>query len=145
MDPGPLFPGMVNTVGALLPALIAFGIVVARQARSGLRRAQRPPPGMALAQAQTGLDEEQARSLLARDDRRSVEEALKRWRELEKKSQPGSPPWFRAKYSLALSHYRLGNTQQAAKIIELLQLLHPGSGGPEMKARFDDLLRRCRE
>lgn len=33
---GPLFPGMVNTVGALLPALISLGIVVARQARSGL-------------------------------------------------------------------------------------------------------------
>lgn len=32
----PLFPGMVNTVGALLPALISIGIVVARRARSGL-------------------------------------------------------------------------------------------------------------
>jgi uncharacterized membrane protein len=39
MDPGPLFPGMVNTVGAVLPALIAIGLVVARQARSGLGRA----------------------------------------------------------------------------------------------------------
>jgi hypothetical protein len=36
MDFGPLFPGMVNTVGALLPALISLGIVVARGARSGL-------------------------------------------------------------------------------------------------------------
>lgn len=36
MDLGPLFPGMVNTVGALLPALISFVIVVARRARSGL-------------------------------------------------------------------------------------------------------------
>jgi hypothetical protein len=36
MDLGTLFPGMVNTVGALLPALISFGIVVARWARSGL-------------------------------------------------------------------------------------------------------------
>lgn len=39
MDPGPLFPGMVNMVGALLPALIAVGLVVARRARSGLGRA----------------------------------------------------------------------------------------------------------
>jgi hypothetical protein len=39
MDPGPLLPGMVNTVGALLPALIAIGLVVARRARSGLGRA----------------------------------------------------------------------------------------------------------
>jgi len=36
MDFGPLFPGMVNTVGALLPALISLGIVVARRSRSGL-------------------------------------------------------------------------------------------------------------
>lgn len=36
MDLGPLFPGMVHPVGALLPALISFGIVVARRARSGL-------------------------------------------------------------------------------------------------------------
>jgi hypothetical protein len=36
MDFGPLFPGMANTVGALLPALISFGIVVARRARNWL-------------------------------------------------------------------------------------------------------------
>ena len=36
MDPGPLFPGMVNTAGALLPAVISLGIVLARRARSGL-------------------------------------------------------------------------------------------------------------
>jgi len=36
MDLDPLFPGMANTVGAVLPALISFGIVLARRARSGL-------------------------------------------------------------------------------------------------------------
>lgn len=36
MDLDPLFPGMVDTVGALLPALISLGIVLARQARTGL-------------------------------------------------------------------------------------------------------------
>lgn len=36
MDLGPLFPGMVNTEGALLPALISLGIVVAGRARSRL-------------------------------------------------------------------------------------------------------------
>jgi hypothetical protein len=36
MDFGPLFPGMVNTVGALVPALISVGIVVVRRVRSGL-------------------------------------------------------------------------------------------------------------
>jgi hypothetical protein len=36
MDFDPLFPGMVNTVGALLPALISFAFVVARRTRSRL-------------------------------------------------------------------------------------------------------------
>lgn len=36
MEFDPLFPGMANTVGALLPALISFGIILARRARSGL-------------------------------------------------------------------------------------------------------------
>lgn len=37
MDSGSLFPGMVNTVGALLPALISVGFVAARLTRSRLR------------------------------------------------------------------------------------------------------------
>lgn len=36
MDLDPLFPGMPDAVGALLPALISFGIILARRARSGL-------------------------------------------------------------------------------------------------------------
>lgn len=38
MDPGPLFPGMVDTVGCLLPALLSLGFVAARQVRSRLGR-----------------------------------------------------------------------------------------------------------
>lgn len=40
MEVGPFFPGMPDPVGALLPALISIGIVVARQARSGLGTAE---------------------------------------------------------------------------------------------------------
>lgn len=36
MDLDPLFPGMADTVGTLVPALISLGIVAARRARSGL-------------------------------------------------------------------------------------------------------------
>lgn len=38
MDPGPLFPGMVDTVGCVLPALISLSLVAARQARPRLGR-----------------------------------------------------------------------------------------------------------
>ncbi|MDT3705724.1 MAG: hypothetical protein ROZ09_02785 [Thiobacillus sp.] len=40
MEVGPFFPGMPDPVGALLPALISIGIVLARQARSGLGKAE---------------------------------------------------------------------------------------------------------
>lgn len=36
MDLAPLFPGMMNTTGAVLPALISIGIILAGRARSGL-------------------------------------------------------------------------------------------------------------
>lgn len=83
--------------------------------------------------------------LLTRPDRPSLETALAKWRELEKKSKPESPRWYRAKYHVAELHYRLGNPQQAEKIITLLQVLHPDLGGPAMKERFSDLLQRCRK
>jgi uncharacterized membrane protein len=38
MDSVPLFPGMVNTAGCLLPALISLAFVMARQARTRFRK-----------------------------------------------------------------------------------------------------------
>jgi hypothetical protein len=38
MDFGPLFPGMVNTVGGLLPAVISLGFVAARLTHSRLSK-----------------------------------------------------------------------------------------------------------
>jgi hypothetical protein len=77
--------------------------------------------------------------------RGSIATALEKWRELEQKSPPGRRRWFLAKYSVAWLHVEQGNKSQAAKIITLLQLLHPELGGPEMKPRFEELLKRCRE
>lgn len=91
------------------------------------------------------IQEAYARLLSARDDQASLKVALAKWRELEKNSPPRSPRWFRAKYAVASLHYRQGNKQQAAKIIKLLQVLHPELGGPEMKRRFGELLKSCQE
>ena len=71
--------------------------------------------------------------------------ALEKWRELEQKSPPRSRRWFLAKYWVARLHFEQGNRTQAAKIITLLQLLHPELGGPELKPQFEELLSRCRE
>ena len=91
------------------------------------------------------IQEAYAELLSRKGDRESLQAALEQWRQIEKKSPPGSPRWFRAKYAVALTHCDLGNKQQAAQVIGLLKLLHPELGGPEMKARFEQLLERCRQ
>ena len=90
------------------------------------------------------IQEAYARLLSEQSDRESLATALIKWRALEKGSPAGAPRWFRAKYAIALVHYRLGDRRQAAKLITLLQLLRPDLGGPEMKRKFEDLLRDCR-
>jgi len=89
------------------------------------------------------VQEAYASLLSGQGDRVSLQAALSKWRELEKHSAAGSDRWFRAKYSEALIHYRLGDRKKAAKIITLLKLLHPELGGPAMKTQFEELLARC--
>ncbi|MHB8898977.1 MAG: tetratricopeptide repeat protein [Thermoguttaceae bacterium] len=89
------------------------------------------------------VQEELAAMLAQAEDRRSAQRALDLWRNVETRSAEASPRWFRAKYSIALLHCRLGNPEQARKMIALLQLLHPEMGGREMKAQFEALLKRC--
>jgi tetratricopeptide (TPR) repeat protein len=89
------------------------------------------------------IQEEHALLLSDSADRPSLEAALAKWRELEQKSKPASPRWFRAKYHLAWAHERLGNKSHAVKIVTLTKVLHPELGGPELKAQFDALLARC--
>jgi hypothetical protein len=90
------------------------------------------------------IQEQYATLLVEAGDRPSLEAALTKWRDVEQRSKPGTPRWFRAKYYLALAHEKLGNKEHAAKIVTLTQVLHPDLGGPDIKSRFLDLLSRCR-
>jgi hypothetical protein len=74
-----------------------------------------------------------------------LEKALDQWRNVEARTAPRSDRWFRAKYHVAELQYRLGNKEQAAKMIRLLAVLHPDLGGPELKRRFVELLARTAE
>jgi tetratricopeptide (TPR) repeat protein len=71
-------------------------------------------------------------------------EALTQWREIESRTSEASPAWFDAKYEIARAHLRLGNSEQAARMVGLLRVLYPEMGGPELKQQFDELERRCR-
>ncbi len=90
------------------------------------------------------LQEEYATWLSAQDDAALQAAALAAWREMIAKSPPESARWFRAKYGAALMHYRLGNPQQAEKIVRPLVILYPDLGGPDLKPKFLDLLQQCR-
>ncbi len=91
------------------------------------------------------IQEAYARLLSERADRGSLEKALECWRGLERHLPEAGPGWFRAKYAIAELHFRLGDPQQAARIIRLLELLHPELGGPELRTQFKDLQRRCEQ
>lgn len=86
------------------------------------------------------IQEAYAQQMLGGEDPASLEKALAKWREVEAKAPLASERWFRAKYEVAALHYRLGNREQTAKMIQLLEILHPDLGGPELKRRFLDLL-----
>jgi hypothetical protein len=83
--------------------------------------------------------------LLEQSDRGGWSDALKKWREIETRSRRTSPEWFEAKYGQARAKYKLGETQQAARIIRMTQVLHPDLGGAAMAKRFRALLALCDE
>jgi len=73
------------------------------------------------------------------ESKRQWEEALKIWNELGAGLEPGTPNWFKSRLHRAKCHYKLGNVTRGNQIIDGLQALHPGLGGPEMKKQFLDL------
>jgi hypothetical protein len=113
----------------------------ARLAQKYQQRVEADPENAEAQRAYARIQEAYAQVLLNRPDRASWHAAQKQWRELADKSKPGSPPWFRAKYAVAELHHRLGNNEQAVKMIKLIRVLHPNFGG--MEAQFRDLARRC--
>ena len=85
-----------------------------------------------------------AQVLLEADDRQSLQLALSAWRNVLRRTRPNTPGWYEAKYSTALAHFRLGDREAAAKMIELLATVDPEMGGAQMKRKFVQLLNRCR-
>ncbi|MCA9271356.1 MAG: hypothetical protein KDA41_22890, partial [Planctomycetales bacterium] len=90
------------------------------------------------------IQEAYAQLLLESSNRDSLSSALDAWRNLQRRARPQTELWYRAKYGAALAHYRLGERQQAAQMIELLATVQPELGGPESKQRFLTLLEACR-
>ncbi len=89
------------------------------------------------------IQESYAVALSLATDPAVMQSALQQWREVERRSQPASERWFRAKYELASLHHRLGSNDRAIQIIEITRELHNDLGGPAMAARFNALRKQC--
>ena len=86
------------------------------------------------------IQESYAGLLLEGQDRSSWERARDKWREVAVRCRPKTPRWYRAKYSLALAHYRLGDLSRATEILELVQAIPPGFKGTSLAPEFTALL-----
>ena len=88
------------------------------------------------------IQEAYANVLLATEARPTLEQALDQWRRVAAKSRPRSVRWFKAKYSVALAQYKLGDQAGAAKLIRYLQATEDlGQSGFEQE--FQQLLEWC--
>ncbi|MDA1051480.1 MAG: hypothetical protein O3C40_13510 [Planctomycetota bacterium] len=89
-----------------------------------------------------GIQEGYARFLLASDDQAYGQQALDQWRRVAASSRPRTARWFRAKYSVALAQYKMGDKAPAAKLIRYLQATEDlAPSGFEQE--FTELLMRC--
>jgi hypothetical protein len=89
------------------------------------------------------VQEGYARLLLASSDPAQLQQSLDQWRIVASHSQPRTPRWFEAKYSVALAQFKLGNLAGAAKLLRYMLETPPGLAGTEWEQKFSELLRRC--
>ena len=59
-----------------------------------------------------------------------------------RQSQPGTLPWFAARYGQALAYYRANRPAEARRLIDATAILHPDLGGGELRKRFERLRQR---
>ena len=90
------------------------------------------------------IQEEYARFLLDSDHNDYKQQALDQWRRVAARSRPRSARWFRAKYSVALAQYKLGDKEGAAKLIRYLQATEDLERNG-LEQAFAKLLARCTE
>ena len=83
--------------------------------------------------------------LIQQQDAKSLQTALKKYREVARRTRPQTQRWFAAKYGEATARLRLGDPQKAAVIIRTTRVLYPDLGGKQWRVRFEKLLAECVE
>jgi hypothetical protein len=80
--------------------------------------------------------------LLMSDDRPSLEAALAQWRSIAARSRPRTDRWYRAKYSIAMAQFKLGDNESAKSLLRYVVETPPGLAGTSWQAQYEELLRR---
>jgi tetratricopeptide (TPR) repeat protein len=86
------------------------------------------------------IQEEYARLLVDSNDREALEKAAAKWRDIGQKTRQGSDRWLRSMYYQAVAARRLEKRDQVLRLVKFTESLVPELGGPEMKAKFHELL-----
>jgi hypothetical protein len=90
-----------------------------------------------------GVQQGYAELLLAGDDRDSLQAALTQWRVIASRSRPRSERWLRAKHSVALAQYKLGDNAGAAALLAYVLETPPGLAGSAWEGQYRELLAKC--
>ena len=81
--------------------------------------------------------------LLLTGDLASIKQALDHWRRILSRAKPRSELWFKAKYSVALAQFKLGEKKDAAAVLRYTLELPPGLAGTVWQDQYEALLREC--
>lgn len=86
-----------------------------------------------------GLRERIANLLAESDDQQALRKAKQLWRAMESQSKPGSLPWLKRRYQVARCSWKLGEGDEAKKLLGVTALLYPQLGNAELKAQYEQL------
>jgi hypothetical protein len=91
------------------------------------------------------VQEGYAQLLLDGNDPPSLQKALNAWRRIAARSRPHTDRWRRAKYSVALAQFKLGDRAAAAQLLRYMLETPPGLAGSGFEEEYAELLRKCDE
>jgi hypothetical protein len=81
--------------------------------------------------------------LLLTGDVASIKQSLDHWRLILARAKPRSELWFKAKYSVALAQFKLGEKKDAAAVLRYTLEVPPGLAGTAWQDKYEALLREC--
>lgn len=67
---------------------------------------------------------------------KKYKEALENWRQIVPKVLPDSRAWWEARYYLVYSLLKSGEVDQASRVFQQIEILHPDLGGDEWRNKF---------